>query len=154
MAKAGLQAIYLSGWQVAADANISTNTYPDQSLYPANSAPMHVQRLNNALMRADQIAKLEGVEEDIDYFLPIVADAEAGFGGALNAYELMRHMVGVNIVYLFIRRFNYVCRKLFRDLLELVIQTLSLNAYSFLLMKQYLTSYCQQFSNPMCPKRS
>ena len=96
MAKAGLQAIYLSGWQVAADANISTNTYPDQSLYPANSAPMHVQRLNNALMRADQIAKLEGVEEDVDYFLPIVADAEAGFGGALNAYELMRHMVRVN----------------------------------------------------------
>ena len=106
MAKAGLQAIYLSGWQVAADANISTNTYPDQSLYPANSAPIHVQRLNNALMRADQIAKLEGVEEDIDYFLPIVADAEAGFGGALNAYELMRHMVGVNIVYLSIRRFG------------------------------------------------
>lgn len=93
MAKAGLQAIYLSGWQVAADSNTAGQTFPDQSLYPADAAPRLVQRINNALMRADQIAKLEGVEEHIDYYLPIVADAEAGFGGALNAFELMRNMV-------------------------------------------------------------
>jgi len=93
MAKAGLQAIYMSGWQVAADANTANTTYPDQSLYPADAVPKHVQRMNNALQRADQIAKLEGEESHIDYFLPIVADAEAGFGGALNAYELMRNMI-------------------------------------------------------------
>lgn len=93
MAKAGLNAIYMSGWQVAADANTAAQTFPDQSLYPADSAPRHVQRLNNALMRADQIKKLEGVDQDIDYYLPIVADAEAGFGGPLNAYELMRNMI-------------------------------------------------------------
>lgn len=93
MAKAGLQAIYMSGWQVAADANTAAQTFPDQSLYPADSAPRHVARINNSLTRADQIAKLERREQHLDFFLPIVADAEAGFGGALNAYELMRNMV-------------------------------------------------------------
>jgi len=93
MAKAGLQAIYMSGWQVAADANTAAQTYPDQSLYPADAVPRTVQRMNNALQRADNIAKLEGKEDHIDFFLPIVADAEAGFGGALNAYELMRNMI-------------------------------------------------------------
>jgi isocitrate lyase len=92
MAKAGLKAIYLSGWQVAADANLAGQTYPDQSLYPANSAPALVRRLNNALLRADQIAAAEG-GDGVDYFLPIVADAEAGFGGALNAFELMKAMI-------------------------------------------------------------
>src|SRR4051812_14163892 len=92
MAKAGLRAIYLSGWQVAADANLSGQTYPDQSLYPADSAPALVRRLNNALLRADQIAAVEG-GDGVDYFLPIVADAEAGFGGALNAFELMKAMI-------------------------------------------------------------
>ena len=91
MLKAGLEAIYLSGWQVAADANLSGQTYPDQSLYPANSVPAVVRRLNNALMRADQIAWSEG--SDISLIPPIVADAEAGFGGALNAFELMRSMI-------------------------------------------------------------
>ena len=91
MLKAGLEAIYLSGWQVAADANLSGQTYPDQSLYPANSVPAVVRRLNNALMRADQIAWSEG--SDISLLPPIVADAEAGFGGALNAFELMRSMI-------------------------------------------------------------
>src|SRR5207342_2486181 len=86
-----LEAIYLSGWQVAADANLSGQTYPDQSLYPANSVPAVVRRLNNALMRADQIAWSEG--SDITLIPPIVADAEAGFGGALNAFELMRSMI-------------------------------------------------------------
>ena len=87
MVKAGLKAIYLSGWQVAADANLSGNTYPDQSLYPATSAPALVKRLNNALLRADQIASSEGSAEgdDSTYWLaPIVADAEAGFGGPLD----------------------------------------------------------------------
>ena len=93
MAKAGLKAIYMSGWQVAADANTAGQTYPDQSLYPADAVPRTVARMNNALTRADNIAKLEGKEDNIDFFLPIVADAEAGFGGALNAYELMRNMV-------------------------------------------------------------
>jgi isocitrate lyase len=89
MVKAGLQAIYLSGWQVAADANLSGHTYPDQSLYPATSAPALVRRINNALLRADQIARVEG--DDSTYWLaPIVADAEAGFGGPLNAFELMK----------------------------------------------------------------
>jgi isocitrate lyase len=88
MAKAGLEAIYLSGWQVAGDANTAGQVYPDQSLYPANSGPELVRRINNALLRADQIAWGEG--EDADHLLPIVADAEAGFGGALNVYELTR----------------------------------------------------------------
>ncbi|ADI14660.1 isocitrate lyase [Truepera radiovictrix] len=92
MVKAGLKAIYLSGWQVAADANLAAHTYPDQSLYPANSVPAVVRRLNNALMRADQIDKLEG-NTATDYYAPIVADAEAGFGGPLNAFELMRAMI-------------------------------------------------------------
>jgi isocitrate lyase len=92
MVKAGLRAIYLSGWQVAADANLSGHTYPDQSLYPANSVPAVVRRINNAFMRADQIAHAEG-DESIDYFAPIVADAEAGFGGTLNAFELMKAMI-------------------------------------------------------------
>jgi isocitrate lyase len=91
MAKAGLRAIYLSGWQVAADANLSGQTYPDQSLYPADSAPALVRRLNNALLRAGQVEAVEGRE--VDWLLPIVADAEAGFGGPLQAYELMRGMI-------------------------------------------------------------
>jgi isocitrate/methylisocitrate lyase len=89
--KAGLRAIYLSGWQVAADANLSGQTYPDQSLYPANSVPAVVQRINNALRRADQIAWSDGREAD--FLAPIVADAEAGFGGPLNAFELMSSMI-------------------------------------------------------------
>ena len=91
--KAGLRAIYLSGWQVAADANLSGHTYPDQSLYPANSVPAVVRRINNALLRADQIEFSEGVQSVEDYLVPIVADAEAGFGGPLNAYELMKAMI-------------------------------------------------------------
>ncbi|ADC48305.1 MULTISPECIES: isocitrate lyase [Alkalihalophilus] len=90
--KAGLKAIYLSGWQVAADANLSGQMYPDQSLYPANSVPSVVKRINQALQRADQIQHMEG-EGDIDYFQPIVADAEAGFGGQLNVFELMKGMI-------------------------------------------------------------
>src|SRR2546428_5874949 len=90
--KAGLKAIYLSGWQVAADANLAGEMYPDQSLYPANSVPAVVKRINNTFMRADQIQHMEG-KSDIDYFAPIVADAEAGFGGALNAFELMKAMI-------------------------------------------------------------
>jgi isocitrate lyase len=92
MVKAGLKAIYLSGWQVAGDANLSGNTYPDQSLYPANSAPQLVRRINSALRRADQIATLEG-DDDHHWMAPIVADCEAGFGGALNAYELALGMI-------------------------------------------------------------
>ena len=92
MVKGGLEAIYLSGWQVAADGNLSGEVYPDQSLYPANSVPAMVRRLNNALTRADQITWSEG-DDSIDWFVPIVADAEAGFGGSLNAYELMRGMI-------------------------------------------------------------
>src|SRR5688500_13955 len=92
MANAGLEAIYLSGWQVAADANLASQTYPDQSLYPANSVPALVQRLNNALLRADQIHWSEG-KHDRDWLLPIVADAEAGFGGPLHAFELMKSMI-------------------------------------------------------------
>ncbi|MDR8018276.1 isocitrate lyase [Nesterenkonia aerolata] len=91
--KAGLRAIYLSGWQVAADANLSGHTYPDQSLYPANSVPQVVRRINNALLRADQIECAEGVQSVEDWLVPIVADAEAGFGGPLNAYELMKSMI-------------------------------------------------------------
>jgi isocitrate lyase len=90
--KAGLKAIYLSGWQVAADANIAGQMYPDQSLYPANSVPHVVKRINQTLQRADQIAYSEGNGE-IDWFAPIVADAEAGFGGALNVFELMKSMI-------------------------------------------------------------
>src|SRR5213078_318382 len=90
--KAGLKAIYLSGWQVAADANLSGQMYPDQSLYPANSVPNVVRAINNALLRADQIAHSEG-RDTIDWMLPIVADAEAGFGGCLNAFELMKAMI-------------------------------------------------------------
>jgi isocitrate lyase len=90
--RAGLKAIYLSGWQVAADANIAGHMYPDQSLYPANSVPAVVQRINNALQRADQIDHSEG-KSDTYWFAPIIADAEAGFGGALNAYELMKGMI-------------------------------------------------------------
>ena len=90
--QAGLEAIYLSGWQVAADANLSGQMYPDQSLYPANSVPMVVRRINNAFQRRDQIQSVSG-EGKIDWFAPIVADAEAGFGGNLNAYELMRDMI-------------------------------------------------------------
>jgi isocitrate lyase len=92
MAKAGLQAIYLSGWQVAADANSACSMYPDQSLYPVDSVPTVIRRINNALLRADQIYHSEG-KDNIDWMLPIVADAEAGFGGVLNAFELMKHMI-------------------------------------------------------------
>ena len=91
--KAGLKAIYLSGWQVAADANLAGQTYPDQSVYPANSVPAVVRRINNALMRADQIETADGKKTVEDWFAPIVADAEAGFGGTLNVYELMRGMI-------------------------------------------------------------
>jgi isocitrate lyase len=90
--KAGLKAVYLSGWQVAGDANLAGEMYPDQSLYPANSVPVVVRRINNTFQRADQIQWAEGKDE-IDYFAPIVADAEAGFGGVLNAYELMKSMI-------------------------------------------------------------
>ena len=90
--KAGLKAIYLSGWQVAADANIAGEMYPDQSLYPANSVPIVVRRVNNTFMRADQLHHAEG-KDDVDFFAPIVADAEAGFGGVLNAFELMKSMI-------------------------------------------------------------
>ena len=90
--KAGLNAIYLSGWQVAADANLAGQMYPDQSLYPADSVPAVVKRINNALLRADQLHHAEG-DDSIDFLQPIVADAEAGFGGVLNAYELMKAMI-------------------------------------------------------------
>jgi isocitrate lyase len=95
--RAGLQAIYLSGWQVAADANLAGQTYPDQSLYPVNSVPQVVRRINNALLRADQVSWSESADGDIGtsphWLAPIIADAEAGFGGVLNAYELMRSMI-------------------------------------------------------------
>ena len=95
--KAGLKAIYLSGWQVAADANSSGNMYPDQSLYPVDSVPAVVKRINKALQRADQIQTMEKLDglptTDIDFFVPIIADAEAGFGGALNVFELMKAMI-------------------------------------------------------------
>ncbi|MDR6937894.1 isocitrate lyase [Luteibacter sp. 3190] len=90
--KAGLQAIYLSGWQVAADANTAGTMYPDQSLYPVDSVPNVVRKINKTLLRADQIHHAEG-KDGIDWLVPIVADAEAGFGGVLNAYELMSHMI-------------------------------------------------------------
>ena len=92
MVRAGLQAIYLSGWQVAADANLAGQTYPDQSLYPSSSAPALLARINNALRRADQIAHAEG-DESTYWLAPIVADAEAGFGGPLNAFELMKAFI-------------------------------------------------------------
>ncbi len=92
MVKAGLKALYLSGWQVAADANTSSHTYPDQSLYPVNSVPSLVKRIQNALIRADQIEKSEG-RVTRDWFVPIMADAEAGFGGPVHAYELMKNMI-------------------------------------------------------------
>ena len=91
--KAGLKAIYLSGWQVAADANTATQMYPGQSLYPVDSVPNVVRRINNALRRADQIAHLEGNGDGTYWMAPIIADAEAGFGGPLNAYELMKAMI-------------------------------------------------------------
>src|SRR5713101_5650942 len=92
--KAGLKAIYLSGWQVAADANLAAQTYPDQSLYPVNSVPQVVRRINNALLRADQITWAESGNEGAPHWLaPIVADAEAGFGGVLNAFDLMKSMI-------------------------------------------------------------
>jgi isocitrate lyase len=90
--KAGLEAIYVSGWQVAGDANLAGQMYPDQSLYPSDSVPSVVRRINNALRRADQIHHSEG-DDDIDWFVPIVADAESGFGGSLNCFELMRAMI-------------------------------------------------------------
>ncbi|MEU2872036.1 isocitrate lyase [Streptomyces olivoreticuli] len=93
MVRAGLQAIYLSGWQVAADANQAGHTYPDQSLYPVNSVPTVVRRINNALLRADGIATAEGDSSGTDWLAPIVADAEAGFGGPLNAFELTKAMI-------------------------------------------------------------
>ena len=92
MVKAGLEAIYLSGWQVAGDANLADQVYPDQSLYPANSAPALVRRINNALRRADQIHWSEG-DDSIDWMVPIVADAEAGFGGALNVFEIVKSFI-------------------------------------------------------------
>ncbi|WP_127131907.1 isocitrate lyase [Georgenia sp. SYP-B2076] len=91
--RAGLKAIYLSGWQVAADGNVSGNTYPDQSLYPVNSVPTVVRRINNALLRADEISFSEGTDPGFDWLAPIVADAEAGFGGPLNAFELAKSLI-------------------------------------------------------------
>lgn len=95
MVRAGLEAIYVSGWQVAADANLAGQTYPDQSLYPANSVPALVRRINQALLRADQVERAEGVarRDGQTWFAPLVADAEAGFGGPLNAFELMKGMI-------------------------------------------------------------
>ena len=92
MVKAGLKAIYLSGWQVAADANLGETTYPDQSLYPSNSAPTLAKRINNALLRAEQVDRVEG-DNSIDYLVPIVADGEAGFGGTLNVFELTKKFI-------------------------------------------------------------
>ncbi len=92
MVKAGLKAIYLSGWQVAADSNLGETTYPDQSLYPSNSAPNLAKRINNALLRAEQVDRVEG-NFDIDYLVPIVADGEAGFGGVLNVFELTKKFI-------------------------------------------------------------
>jgi len=91
--RAGLKAIYVSGWQVAADANLANTMYPDQSLYPVNSVPTLVQKINNALTRADQVDKLKSGQAELDWYAPIVADAEAGFGGNLNAFELMKSMI-------------------------------------------------------------
>src|SRR4051794_567593 len=96
MVKAGLESIYLSGWQVAADANLCGHTYPDQSLYPANAGPALAKRINNALMRADQISRAEG-DDSIDWYAPIVADAEAGFGGPLNVFEIMKSYIEAGV---------------------------------------------------------
>jgi len=90
---AGLKAVYVSGWQVAADANLAGQTYPDQSLYPSDSVPALVRRINHALARADQVSRLEDRPDGVDWFVPLVADAEAGFGGPLNAFEVMRDMI-------------------------------------------------------------
>ncbi|WP_312977686.1 isocitrate lyase [Corynebacterium sp.] len=95
--RAGLKAVYLSGWQVAGDANLSGHTYPDQSLYPANSVPTVVQRINNALLRADEISRVEGDDSVDNWLVPIVADGEAGFGGALNVYELQKAMIKAGV---------------------------------------------------------
>jgi isocitrate lyase len=97
MVQAGLKAIYLSGWQVAGDMNLAGETYPDQSLYPSNSVPMLARRINNAFMRADQVDSMEGHSEVATWYAPIVADAEAGFGGVLNAYELMKSMIEAGV---------------------------------------------------------
>lgn len=94
--QAGLQAIYVSGWQTAADANVAGQMYPDQSLYPSNSVPELLRRLTNALMRADQIQHMQG-KTDVDYFVPMVADAEAGFGGNLNTFELTKQMIEAGV---------------------------------------------------------
>src|SRR3569833_1843473 len=99
--RAGLKAIYLSGWQVAADANLGAQTYPDQSLYPANSVPAVMRRINNALLRADQNTRTEGDDDAPHWLAPIVADAEAGFGGVLNAFELMKGMIAAGAVGVF-----------------------------------------------------
>lgn len=96
--RAGLKAVYLSGWQVAGDANLSGHTYPDQSLYPANSVPNVVRRINNALLRADEIARVEGDTSVDNWLVPIVADGEDVFGGALNVYELQKAMIAVGAV--------------------------------------------------------
>ena len=96
MVRAGLQAIYLSGWQVAGDGNVAGQTYPDQSLYPSNSVPTLIKRINNALMRADQVSRLDG-DNSIHWYAPIVADAEAGFGGPLHAFELMKSMIEAGV---------------------------------------------------------
>ena len=93
MAQAGLKAIYLSGWQVAGDANDALTMYPDQSLYPVTSVPTVLRRINNALIRADQIQHMEGRDGEVHYFTPIIADAEAGFGGPLNTFELIKGMI-------------------------------------------------------------
>lgn len=97
MIQAGLESIYVSGWQVAADTNAATETYPDQSLYPADSVPKLVQRINNALLRADQIARLNNENQDIYWLAPMVADAESGFGGSLNSYEIMKAMISAGV---------------------------------------------------------
>ena len=96
MAKAGLEAIYLSGWQVAADSNLGDTTYPDQSLYPSNSAPLLAKKINNALLRAEQVDKTDGIK-DTNYILPIIADGEAGFGGALNVFELTKKFIEAGV---------------------------------------------------------
>ena len=96
MAKAGLEAIYLSGWQVAADSNLGDTTYPDQSLYPSNSAPNLAKKINNALLRAEQVDKTDGIETT-DYIVPIIADGEAGFGGALNVFELTKKFIEAGV---------------------------------------------------------
>ena len=115
-AKAGLKAIYLSGWQVAADANSAGEMYPDQSLYPYDSAPKLVESMNNALMRADQIQHMEIIDGDmkqenkVDYMLPIIADGEAGFGGPLNVFELAKNLLKLEQL-AFTLRINWQVKK-------------------------------------------